>query len=364
MPSLKDVEERATAWLAKRDAGDWSEVDESALQAWLVASTAHRVAFLRLERIWEETGRLKVLAAGRLAGQGSAPTMLAQGPFFEGPQSTRATDETGLSGNPSDPCIAAPVLRTSRYSGRHLGMAASVLLVAGLGLYLTQGHRGDRFETPVGGTASVPLADGSHITLNTATKVRVELSRQERHVDLQKGEAFFVVAKDPKRPFVVEAGNKRVVAVGTQFSVRRDGENVEVVVTEGVVRLENRSTSAAAGSVSQSSTPDISRLPAGAIARVTGDDVLIQEQSVPEAESALSWRQGYLTFHETTLAEAVEEFNRYNARKLRIEDPKVAAIRISGTFRPTNEEAFVRLLQEGFSIDGQTTDESITLTQH
>jgi transmembrane sensor len=202
--------------------------------------------------------------------------------------------------------------------------------------------------------------------LNTASTVRVDLTPAERRIDLERGEAFFVVAKDPNRPFVVEAGSKRVIAVGTQFSARRDNNELRVIVTEGAVRLESvggplRVSGDGAQASSGTAMPEFARLPAGTIARATDGDVLVQTKSIPEAEEALSWRAGYLTFHETTLAEAVEEFNRYNTHKITIKGPRVAAIRISGTFRPTHYEAFLRLLEDGFSIKAKSTEEDTTL---
>src|SRR5690606_4221040 len=178
-------------------------------------------------------------------------------------------------------------------------------------------------------------------------------------IDLKQGEAFFEVAPDETRPFVVRTGDRRVIAVGTKFSVQNlDGE-VRVLVTEGKVRVEgsdSRRTGAGAdaGAV---------LLAAGDIARTDGSAVLVQKAPTPRVEELLSWREGYLRFHETALADAVAEMNRYNTRKIFIEDPELAAIRISGTFRPTQYEAFVRVLQNGFSIQARVEEERITLTQ-
>jgi hypothetical protein len=120
----------------------------------------------------------------------------------------------------------------------HVHQAATVLLsVVAVG-YIVFSQPGERYSTPVGGMASLPLQDGSHVTLNTASRVRVELTAGERRIDLDQGEAFFEVAKDKNRPFVVRAGDKRVIAVGTKFSVLREDSDVRVVVTEGTVRVE------------------------------------------------------------------------------------------------------------------------------
>ena len=364
MASHKNIEDQAAAWLAERDSGEWTEAREQALRCWLESSTAHRVAYLRLEAAWEQAQRLKALGAGYPRGVVPPPGAWREGPFFTGRE---------LAGDDSVRVLTSAPESHSRSDARipwaHLYVAAGVLLAVGLtalGTYWVRGARGGEYSTPVGEVASVPLKDGSSITLNTATAVHVDLTPRERRVDLAHGEAFFVVAKDLNRPFVVRAGSKRVVAVGTQFSVRRDGDDVRVVVTEGTVRLESigrpmhvkgEGTQGDAGSGS----PESARLPAGTIARATESDVLVEERSIPEAEEALTWRLGYLTFHETTLAEAVEEFNRYNEHRITIEDPKLAAIRISGTFRPTNNEAFVRLLQEGYGIRSENTYGEITL---
>ena len=226
----------------------------------------------------------------------------------------------------------------------------------------------------------MPLADGSHLTLNTATQVLVELTPQERHIRLEDGEAFFQVAKDPNRPFVVEVGNKRVVAVGTEFSVRRTGDDMRVVVTEGKVRVESGSDGAAGSSqlaavgerkgVAAASTeiapqrrPGEVFLTPGSVASAGDDGVVVEQKPVSEAEDDLTWRHGYLTFHDASLADAVAEFNRYNAHKIVIQDPAVAAIRISGSFRALNYEAFVRVLGAGFAIHARSTDDTTTLTR-
>jgi transmembrane sensor len=236
---------------------------------------------------------------------------------------------------------------------------------------------GPYYHTPVGGIASVPMSDGSKVTLNTESAIRLAVSETVRAVELERGEAFFEVAKDPNRPFIVSAGNKRVVAVGTKFSVRRDGNDLRVFVTEGKVRFEDDSLIASsavqsshqAGAIPDSGTVkhrddgNAMLLAAGAIARAGDSGVIVQEKSLPEVEDYLSWRSGYLTFRDIPLADAVAEFNRYNERKIFIQDPTVAAIRFSGKVRPTSFEGFVRLLESAFPIHAEHVDGRIVLTE-
>jgi transmembrane sensor len=190
------------------------------------------------------------------------------------------------------------------------------------------------------------MVDGSKVTLNTDSAISVAITEKERRVQLDRGEAFFEVAKDPSRPFIVSAGKKRVIAVGTKFSVRLVANDIRVLVTEGKVRIDN----------------DSSAVSAGSIANTDGDAILVQQKPLPEVEESLSWRTGYLIFHETTLAGAVTEFNRYNLRKIVIEDSAVASIRLSGKFRTTDFEAFVRLLEGGFPVHAKRSREQIVLT--
>ena len=380
MESHQEIEDQAAAFLARRDSGNWTPVDEAELEQWLTESTARRVGFLRLEAVWDGARRLRALSAGLPPGAVPPPGGWRRTPFFDSESSPPLRDGVPASSLP----VQAVSSQSGKWPRKRLGLlafAASVLCALGVGAYFTSAPRGDRYSTPIGGIASVPLADGSHLTLNTATQVLVELTPQERHIRLEDGEAFFQVAKDPNRPFVVEVGNKRVIAVGTEFSVRRTGDDMRVVVTEGRVRVESGTADGAAGSsqlgtvrerkravgasteMAQGRRPGEVFLTPGSVASAGDDGVVVEQKPVSEVEDDLTWRHGYLTFHDASLADAVVEFNRYNAHKIVIQDPAVAAIRISGSFRALNYEAFVRVLGAGFAIHARSTDDTTTLTR-
>lgn len=350
------IEEDACDWLIRRESGHWTEADQAQLERWLDASTLNRVAFLRLEHAWTESARLKALGAGISGDLPPPPGQWNLTPIFEAPRADSEQHDSGIR---------------SVARARRLAIAASLLLTltvgVGLSAYQFWGGGGDRYATPVGGLSSVPMSDGSKITLNTNSQLRVSMTEAECHVDLKRGEAFFEVAKDPVRPFVVEAGKKRVVAVGTKFSVRRDGESIEVVVTEGKVRVEDASRPLpttgveAAGSASAEGAGTVF-LASGAIARADGEGVRVQRKSLQEAETHLSWRRGVLMFREQNLADIVAEFNRYNVRKVVVADPAVAGLKIEGNFRATNVDAFVRLLESGFPIRATAEEDRIVLS--
>jgi transmembrane sensor len=359
MDSHREIEDHAAALLARRDSGDWTDADQAHLEEWMAGSTARRVAVLRLEAVWENARRLRALGAGLPRGTVPPAGELQSSLFFK----HRKPHERGRGGG-----------KRLRGRGVRLAAAASMLIAVGVGTYFAIAPSGERYATPIGGIASVPLQDGSSVTLNTASELRVELTPNERHIRLDKGEAFFEVAKDPSRPFIVQVGTKRVIAVGTKFSVRRDGDDVRVAVTEGKVEVTDTRGSSARNSRSPPSVGGEGSgggslhegevfLTPGHVASADDAGIVIEDRPLAEVVDALSWRQGYLTFHETSLADAVAEFNRYNTHQIAVADPGVAAIRISGTFRAVNYRAFIQVLDAGFAIHAETNQDTTTLSK-
>jgi transmembrane sensor len=340
----KQIDAAASAWLIRRDSESWSAADQACLEEWLNASTLNRVAFLRLELAWEDAARLKALGAGISGDTPPPPGHWNLTPFF---------DPTTPD---SRPVRSEGSVRLGRRRLRFVAVSA-LLLVIGGGAYLGLAPNGELYATPIGGLASVPMADGSLVTLNTDSQIRIALTDIERRVELGHGEAFFEVSKDAARPFVVRAGNKRVIAVGTKFSVRREGNEVQVVVTEGKVRVED---GAPARGYRNGGSADVFLTP-GSIARADDSGVLVQRKTLPEAEQQLSWRVGVLMFRDQSLGDAAAEFNRYNVRKIVIREPAVAALKIEGNFRATNVEAFVRLLESGFPVRAERQADQIVV---
>jgi transmembrane sensor len=352
----QQIEERAAAFLQKRDTGPWTDADEAELSAWLEGATAHRLAFLRAEAAWEAMGRLKALGAGFPPRQVPSPEVITAS---ASPYSPEHLQEV-----PGPAEVRRPTLR---YAYKAAGIAASLLAVLGSVLWVYQvWFSGERYATPIGGLASVPLEDGSHIILNTDSKVHVVLSETERHVDLTQGEAYFEVAKDAKRPFVVQTTHTRIIAVGTQFSVRRESDGqIQLLVTEGKVQVEGAYLTPA-GSGAAPRHPLQSQqnfVSAGELARIGPDGFKLRDEPVAQAEDTLAWRDGYLVFRDTSLADAVAQFNRYNARQIVITDANVAQMPLTGKFRATNSEAFISLLEQTFHIRAETGSNQIALSR-
>lgn len=330
----ESIEEVARRWFARRQGSEWTDSDQCAFDAWIDAATAHRIQYIRVETAWNQLARLEALGAG--VPEGVVPQRHSWG-------------DQRFPGGVAE---AAPA-RSRAWVGKYSAAAAVLLSIVVTYIYSTGLLTDDRYSTPVGGRDTVALDDGSHVTLNTDSRIRVALDEHQRRISLSQGEAFFDVAKDASRPFVVEADDKRIVAVGTKFSVRRNEAGVQVVVTEGTVRVETRG-----GAVTRSRE---TLLKAGSIGQTVEDRVIVRADASPEADKLLSWREGFVAFDTMTLAEAVAEFNRYNARKMVIAAPSIGELRISGKFRTDNTDAFLWLLQKGFPIDVEQRGDEIVL---
>lgn len=321
--NAQQIEQTAANWLAQRTSGQWSDADRQRFEAWIDESLAHRIAYVRVESVWNQVGRLQAVGAGN--ARGSVPARGA--PIKWVPPVVQ-----------TPPVSAAPQRKLKRPL---MAIAASVVLAVAVGCFVLAGlFMQQRYSTQIGRIDTVALADGSDVTLNTDSHIRVHIGSGERRVELDKGEAFFRVAKDASRPFVVAIGDKRVVAVGTEFSVQRLRNDIRVTVSEGAVRIENFNAGQGRTEV----------LRAGSVAYTKNNSVAIDRRPVTSAEESLSWRHGYLVFRDTALADAVAEFNRYNSHKMVVADAQIAGLRIGGNFRATSTDVFLWMLQNGFPV--------------
>lgn len=352
------IEKLAADWIARQLGDVWTEADQIQFDAWIAAHTAHRIAYVRLDAAWNRVGRLKALSAG--FSPGSIPTSqgLSETRFPYG-----TAEKTYSPSGDVDP-VANNATRDARSTENRrnvqiLSVAASLALAIGVAVYLlTSGVLWEqRYATQVGAMNTVPLQDGSQITLNTDTRLRVALESHERRIELDRGEAFFDVAKDPARPFIVAAGDRRIVAVGTQFSVRLENDNVRVAVAEGKVRIEPAKPQPSSG---RGTSANI-LVDTGGIAETHQMKVTVHASSSPEVDQLLRWRQGLIALHDTPLSQAAAEFNRYNNRKIVIRDAAIADIRVGGSFKSTNADAFLWMLQRGFGISVERTDDAVIL---
>jgi transmembrane sensor len=352
--SSSEIEASAAAWFAKRESEGWTPEHQSEFDAWLEQSTAHRIAFLRVCEAWKRFGELDTLAADRTQGVVPARGAWVWRSRPQGPEKSsideRVDESKGAALEVGRTAADAARLSFHRIS-RPAAVATALTVLAAIGLTLWYVPRhGTSYQTEVGQTRSVPLEDGSHVALDTGSRIEVAIRAEERRIDLIQGDAYFEVAKDPKRPFVVSLDRARVVAVGTQFYVARGGNAVIILVTEGKIRLERP-------------TESPREVSAGFEARVDATGLRISRPTDMEVEEMLEWRSGYLLFRDTALVEAVAQFNRYARKKMLIEDPSIGGIRIGGHFRLNDVQGFLWLLKSGFPINVDERGDRIVLTK-
>lgn len=295
--SAGEIADEAAAWVARLDADGWSAADEVLLEQWMAADPRRRGALLHAQACW-------------------------------------------VALDPPAPRARATVRRRGLFVAAGGALAASV--VGGF-LWLAAGTT---YRTEIGEIRRVPLADGSTATINSDTQLEVTLASRRREVRIASGEAWFRVAKDPARPFVVEAGQVVVQAVGTAFSVRRRDGGADIVVTEGVVQVwaaqaDGYRTSLVAGQ-----------------SAFFGDNAAVRVSDGPPSavDRALAWRSGAIDLSGQTVAHAVEDFNRYNRRKLVLADPRLAGEQIDGIFRTDDPEGFAKALHDSFGVPLDTSD--------
>jgi transmembrane sensor len=211
-------------------------------------------------------------------------------------------------------------------------LVVSVMVAASLSWWFVLA-RTEQFQTKVGEQHSVVLADGSRVTLNTASKIEVRLRADRRDVKLLQGQALFEVTHDARRPFDVYAGNVVVRAVGTRFDIDRRATRTAVTVVDGRVAM------IAAGSATE--TLPVLSARDRVIVDSAGPGAV--EHNVNLAETT-AWTQHQLVFHHRPLGEIADEFNRYNVGRIEIRSPSLREQEVTGTFRSSDVASFIAVL--------------------
>jgi transmembrane sensor len=305
-----EIRAEAAEWFARAHSDDWSGADQEKLDAWLRRSLSHEAAYWRLEGAWMEAARLTVLRA-------SAET--------RNPAAARHV-------------IPAPI--------KILVVAVFVAVIGVAGYSYLSGPLAERITTPVGGQRTLVLSDGSQIELDTNTVVRVAMNADKRTVWLDRGEVYFRINHDAKRPFAVTVGDHRIVDLGTQFLVKQSADNVEVSLLEGRARLE------AGGGLFPTRSIELSP---GDVATATVDSMSVTKKPTKALANELGWRRGVLVFEGTSLADAAAEMNRYNVQQIVIADTSIARHAIDGTFPVHAVSQFTEMAQAifGFRVEKQ-----------
>lgn len=280
-------------------------------QEWLAQDPAHRHAFEKIESLWEMSDAVTIpprwpadseVASDRYAGQQSVS---------EWRQRRRGL---GLGG---------------RWA--IFGLAASVAVAAMVGSWLALHRPAIGVETAVGETRTLALPDGSTVEVGGRTTLEAKFADRSREISLDEGEAFFQVAKDPARPFVVRAGDTFVTAVGTAFNVRRTADGAVIAVAEGAVEVR-----------ASSGAPQV--LNAGEQTNVRADGSARVVAAV-DADSVAGWRDGRLQYLNEPLSQVVADLARHSSRALVIGDTEVGDLRVTGVVFRNNIDGWLAGLE-------------------
>ncbi len=239
-----------------------------------------------------------------------------------------------------------------------LAAAAAVLLWSGLGR-LPESAAPASDDRPAA-MAAFPagmgtLPDGSVARLKGGAELAVAFTATERRVTVVRGEVFFEVAKDAARPFLVAAGNVTVRAVGTAFAVRFDAQAVDVLVTEGTVRVTppsaDRADEAAPGGAVGSALVEAGyRATVGILADAGLSPVTVSAVSAAEIARSLAWQAPMLDLAGATVGELAAGFAQRTGRRIEVADRALAAVRIGGRLADDDVEGFVRALEEVYGV--------------
>jgi len=323
LASRGTIRQEAAAWLARVDGGQLSAGDIDALRAWVDSNPRHLEALREAAGVWNSMDSLSRLA-------GLFP--------MEERDDAVATGQRG---------------RTQwRYA-----IAATALVATFLGSWVALDPVDEAlYRTDIGQQQVHTLKDGSQLTLNTDTVVDVRLDRRERAIRLLDGEAYFKVAKNPDKPFVVRAGQGTVTAVGTEFSVQVEHGEVHVVVYEGTVKVATDTPEDNVGNTGALT------LHHRGMARYSDSIEATDYLDSGALNQALAWKSGRWIFNGETLSDAVKEINRYTKTKLYISDPAIANLRIGGYFKIGDVDSLLAALHSTFGIAVTHTDNQILLS--
>jgi transmembrane sensor len=315
-----DLYDQAADMILRRREFSWGAAEQSTLDARLASDPKFAEAFRLAQESWDAVGR-----------HASSPEMLA----LREQAIARARQASARR-------WSLPGARSR--SLRKWAAAAGILIVCGTIWQISPyGYEPGLYKTGFGEQKVVELSDHSHITLDARTRLRVRFSADARVVQLLEGQAQFSVAKDPARPFKVEAGSKTIVAVGTVFDVEYVDRQVHVAMVEGKVAVLSHDPSAIVGEPKSDDPPPIELSAGEALAvRADGASTVLPKADI---EAATAWRQGKVIFRDQTLAEAVHRLNRYSRQQVIVDDPALAQMKVSGVFDSGDAQAFAEAMQ-------------------
>lgn len=319
--SSRDIDQAASEWTARLDRGPLTTQDEAAFRAWLAGDARRKGAMLRAQALSMMSESAQAL------GDGFDPADF------------------------SEPKVARFSRRQALTWGGGAAAAASLAALA-IGL---PAAAGTVISTERGEIRLAPLKDGSTVLLNTETKIRVRYEKGRRIVNLLNGEAYFSVARDDRRPFIVEVDGRRLSTTQANFRVRKlEQAPVDVLVNQGLVDIAPAAASARAGRLASNTRMELS-----ARAAVERPQALTPETVTRE----LAWREGKLAFEGETLEQAAATFARYSDTQILIGDPALAREPVTGLFAANDPIGFSRAIARVFDAKADQRNDAVVISR-
>jgi transmembrane sensor len=331
MESTSSIADQASHWWELIHSESASSTDHREFGEWVARSPERVEAYLQTARL------VQAIKSPQLIWPNTAAEVLIR--------EAKASSEAVLPFSTRRATAAIDGRRAPRFQRFAWGAAAVLLLGIGLTIFMLQTPL--RFKTELGEQRSVLLADGSRVTLNTASEIEVNLHGRRRWVRLVKGEALFEVAHDASRPFEVRTGNAVISDVGTQFNIDMRSNGTTVTVVEGQVAVNSAGIGENGGEKSAHGGPETmsQALVLGAKDRVviTPSGLGAPQHGIDVAATVL-WTQRQLMFERRSLGEVAEEFNRYNRDRIDIDSAELRRQEVTGVFEAKDPASFVAFL--------------------
>lgn len=238
--------------------------------------------------------------------------------------------------------------RITRYCIPALGLAASLVLALTFMFNSLDFYFAD-YTTAPGQQRQITLSDGSEILMNTDTAISVNFTQQQRQIQLVAGEAYFKVASDTRRPFVVATDMGQTQALGTAFDVKLQDNETAVTVFEHAVKITTHN-----GKV-------LDHLAAGQQAEFT--DNTLSASSKTDLQRAMAWRKQRMVFQNRSLAEVAAELDRYRPGRIVIMGASIKNLRMTGVFGTENTDIALRTIELSLPVKvSKFTDKLVVLS--
>jgi transmembrane sensor len=332
----------AAAWFARQRSGEMTAGEARELAAWLDADPAHRAAFELAAEVW-----------GAAEGVRANPTMLTI--------RERAMQRRRFGWVRGGAAIAASLTLAvfGGWAAMNRAPGGPVISTAVATQADLVGAKAEDFATAVGEKRTVTLDDGTVVTLDTNSAIHTREGGRVRLVELDRGQAFFKVAHDRSRPFLVRAAGRTVVAVGTEFGVRLDQGRIAVTLVQGKVRVEAPINGRGDGRFSR--YVQTTELTPGSRLEVADGKPWAITDIDPDRDT--SWMTSKLVFQDEPLGHVVAELNRYSKRRIVIADAELASEPVSGSFRTDDiDESLRALVSYGLARVSAENDKSVELS--